>query len=264
MAKICKQCGREFENRSVRCPICRLDLVSSEVGNSGTARTQNQQVQQAQALQTRQMQVRQPQGRQMQVRQPQGRQEQVRQAQAGQESINKGEISAYAGGITRNIADNNEKKSVLTVRNVLRILSMVCLAMVFCPAFLVSCADERMEVSVMTAVSGVSAYGEEIVAPYPAMLICLAIPIIIFALLFVKRSAVRKNGILIAISGAADFIIWMLFKSAVQEAAEENYCSFETTGWYTLNMVVLALIVLLAVLVVVRRLRMDGNLADTG
>lgn len=35
MAKVCPECGREFENRSVRCPICKCDL--DEIG----ARKQN-------------------------------------------------------------------------------------------------------------------------------------------------------------------------------------------------------------------------------
>ena len=43
MAKICMKCGREFEDRSVRCPICKLDLASIERDNS----TERQRMQKA-------------------------------------------------------------------------------------------------------------------------------------------------------------------------------------------------------------------------
>ena len=47
MAKICMKCGREFEDRSVRCPICRLNLVSIENDNAEKARREQQRMQQA-------------------------------------------------------------------------------------------------------------------------------------------------------------------------------------------------------------------------
>ncbi len=61
MSKICPECGREFENRSVRCPICNCDLEEFIVrGQSGQRPTgQRPQAQQArgQNVQTRQPQA---------------------------------------------------------------------------------------------------------------------------------------------------------------------------------------------------------------
>lgn len=61
MAKVCKQCGREFEDRSVRCPICKLDLISTERDNSTERQRmqkarQDRQARYARGAQTQEMQ----------------------------------------------------------------------------------------------------------------------------------------------------------------------------------------------------------------
>ena len=38
MAKVCPKCGREFENSRIKCPICKIDLVSDGIDNSESAR----------------------------------------------------------------------------------------------------------------------------------------------------------------------------------------------------------------------------------
>mgnify|MGYP002513695579 CR=1 FL=1 len=82
-----------------------------------------------------------------------------------------------------------------TVRNVLRALCALCTVFVFCPAFLVSCSGQNIKVSVMTAVGGMSAYGEKVVDPHPIMLVCLLIPVVALVLLFVKK--LTDTGILV-------------------------------------------------------------------
>lgn len=56
MAKICEQCGREFENRSVRCPICKRDLVSLEDSNTETTRMEQERMQHARQARQERMQ----------------------------------------------------------------------------------------------------------------------------------------------------------------------------------------------------------------
>lgn len=112
----------------------------------------------------------------------------------------------------------------------------------------------------MTAVGGVSAYGEKIVGAHPIMLLCLAIPIVMLVFLFGKKYADKKSATIIAICGVIDLIIWIIFKSTVKKVAEENYCSFKKTGWYVLNIISLVLIILLTVLVAIRKLQMNTDL----
>lgn len=75
MAKICEQCGREFEDRSVRCPICKLDLVSIEGGSNRAEQQRMQKARQAR-------QARYAQG--MRDRQGRSAQERNTQTQGGQ------------------------------------------------------------------------------------------------------------------------------------------------------------------------------------
>ncbi len=159
----------------------------------------------------------------------------------------------------------NEKNFGFTMRNVLRVLAILCIIFVFCPSFLVSCSEESMyeesmSISVMTAVKGVSESGQQIVEPHPFMLVCLLLPIAILALLFIKKFADWKAAAIILGCSAVDLVIWSKFQSSVKEFAKENYCTVETTRWYVINKIVLILIILLAAIVVLSKMKMDADL----
>lgn len=151
-------------------------------------------------------------------------------------------------------------KPGITVKKVLRVLLLLCIVFTFCPSFLVSCSGQNVNVSVMTAVGGVSAYGEKIVDPYPIMLICLLIPVGMLVLLFVKKFADKKTAGIILGGAVVDFIIWFIFRSSVKRIAEENYCTFKTTVWFVFNIAALLLIIVLSALVVLRKMQMDSDI----
>ena len=75
--------------------------------------------------------------------------------------------------------EEKEKKPLITIKRIFRLLLLVCIAFVFCPMFMVSCSGQEIEVDVMTAVGGMSLYGEPVVKPHPVMLLLLLIPVII-------------------------------------------------------------------------------------
>ena len=91
----------------------------------------------------------------------------------------------------------NNRKIVITVKKVLKALSLICFVIVFCPTFLVSCSGQNMNVSVMTAIGGVSISGERVVAPHPIMLLCLIIPMAVFILLSIKKYTDKKMLLLL-------------------------------------------------------------------
>lgn len=155
---------------------------------------------------------------------------------------------------------NESKSSLFTVKNTLRVLSILCLVFVACPSFLVSCSGQDVKVSTMTAVEGMSAYGEQVVKPHPIMLICFVLPIIIFALLCAKKLADRKKSIAILASTVVEFVIWLIFRAEVKKAAEENYCTFKTTGWYVLNVIVMLVIIALIVSVIIGKITLETEL----
>lgn len=158
------------------------------------------------------------------------------------------------------LTNGNGRKSVFSVKRILKVLSLLCIIFVFCPSFLVSCSGQKVNVSVMTAVSGVSVYGEKVVDPYPIMLVCLLIPIVMLVLLFIKKFTDNKTALIISICSIVDFVIWLVFRVSVKKIAEENYCEFKTTVWFVINMIVLILVILLSALVVMKKMQMDTDL----
>lgn len=161
-----------------------------------------------------------------------------------------------------NQSNTDKSGSMFTVKNVMRVLSVLCIIFVFCPSFLVSCSGQNVNVSVMTAVGGVSVYGEKVVDPHPIMLICFLIPIAILVLLFIKKFTDNKTALIILICSAVDFIVWLIFRSSVKKIAEQNYCTFKTTAWYVFNIISLILIILLSVMVVIKKMEMDADLVS--
>ena len=157
------------------------------------------------------------------------------------------------------MAENNGK-SLFTARQIMRVLSFICIIVVFCPSFLVSCSGQSKGISVMTAVGGLSVYGESIAKPQPLMLICLLLPAVILALLFMKKLPEKQNALIIAICGISDFVIWMIFKSVVKKIAEDHYCEFKSTGWYLLNSLALFFLILFAILILLQKLEMDTDI----
>lgn len=157
------------------------------------------------------------------------------------------------------MAENNGK-SLFTARQIMRVLSFICIVVVFCPSFLVSCSGQSKGISVMTAVGGLSVYGESIAKPQPLMLICLLLPAVILALLFMKKLPEKQNALIIAICGISDFVIWMIFKSVVKKIAEDHYCEFKSTGWYLLNNLALFFLILFAILILLQKLEMDTDI----
>ena len=158
------------------------------------------------------------------------------------------------------VTNESEKKSIFTVKIILRALSVLCIIFVFCPSFLVSCSEKNINVNVMTAVGGLSVFGEKVVDPNPIMLICLLIPVAVLILLFVKKYTDKKKAGIIAVCTAADLVIWFIFRATVKKMAEEIFCLFRTTGWFVINVIVMILIILLSALVVLSKMEMDTDL----
>ena len=168
------------------------------------------------------------------------------------EGMNRKEEESY-------MAENNGK-SLVTARQIMRVLSFICIVVVFCPSFLVSCSGQSKGISVLTAAGGLSVYGETIAKPQPLMLVCLLLPAVILALLFMKKLPEKQNALIIAICGISDFVIWMIFKSVVKKIAEDHYCEFKSTGWYLLNNLALFFLILFAILILLQKLEMDTDI----
>lgn len=156
--------------------------------------------------------------------------------------------------------DNNNFK--LTVRNAIRILSVICVIITFCPTFLVSCSGQEVKISSMAAVSGLKSYGSTVGKGHPILLITLLLPVAIIIVLSMN-SIIEKNATIAALACAgADFGVWLIFRSAVKQAADENYCQFKSTGWFVLCIFSLIMIIIGSILVLKQKLEMETNIIE--
>jgi hypothetical protein len=159
--------------------------------------------------------------------------------------------------MNENIGGN---KSVFTVKNAMRFLTLLCIIFVFCPSFLVSCSNQTIDVSVITAVNGVEFYGEQVVEPQLFMIVCLLIPAVLLTLLFIKKfSDVKTSGIILGLI-VVDLLIWIAFRHSVKKIAFENYSDVETTGWYVLNIISILIITGLSALVTFQKTEMGTDI----
>ena len=154
------------------------------------------------------------------------------------------------------------KQGAFTVKNVLRVLALLVLIFAFCPAFLVSCSGQEVGVSTWTAVAG---YGDDyvgqVVDPHPFMVVLYILPIVILAVLFVKRFAGKTVAEVILGCSVADFILWLIFRGEVKIIASENYANFKVTAWFVLDIIALILMIIFSLLVIANVLQMEANLA---
>ena len=155
---------------------------------------------------------------------------------------------------------SSEKKTAFTVKRVLKVLWLLCIVFVFCPSFLVSCSGTTVNVNVLNTAIGISVYGGQATDPHPIILITLLIPIVMLIFLFKSKSVEHKISVTVLAGAAIDFVVWLLFRSEVKKVTSQNLCTFKTTPWYVINLLVLILIVVLGALVMKQKMQMESDL----
>lgn len=155
---------------------------------------------------------------------------------------------------------NQKTESIFKVKNVLRALAFLGIIFVFCPSFLVSCSGQDIKVSAMTAIQGMTIYGERIVDPYPIMLITLLAPAAILFLLFKARADEKKTAAMIFAGTAVNFILWLVFRWVVKRAAEESYFDYQATVWFMINIVGLIAILVISAMILAGKLHLEMEL----
>ena len=161
--------------------------------------------------------------------------------------------------------ENTPKMPAFSVKKLVRILSLALFALGFMPMCLVSCSGESREFGALDAIKGVSmnlyeGYDQELVKPQPLMLLVFLLPLLIFALTWLRQLPGRANAGIGIGAVVVDLIVWFRFRSAAEQLANENYCGFKTTGWYGLNLVVLVALLILLALVAANVRSMDAAL----
>lgn len=151
-------------------------------------------------------------------------------------------------------------KSLINVKNVLRVIALLVIIFFFCPAFLVSCSGQNMEISAAKTVTGITYHNQEVLESNIFMIVTILIPVAMLLVLVLKKFADALSTKIYAALAVVDIIIWIAFRAEVAKQAEENYCSFETTPWYVVNVICLVLGAILALLVVIKKLELESDL----
>jgi hypothetical protein len=165
---------------------------------------------------------------------------------------------------SNNLPNSNKGGIALNIKTVLRVLSLICIVCFFLPTFMVSCSGQSVNVSMLGLTKGIKYQGEQVADASPIMIIALLIPVIIFAVLMMAKMTEHKASIISLVLSAIDIVLWVATKAAVYDYADQNYCTAETTGWYTVNLIALIAIAVLALLVTINILHMESGHVVSG
>ena len=127
----------------------------------------------------------------------------------------------------------------ISKKMILRIISIVFVCFFFIPTMMVSCSSYglteddlmKVDVSAKTITFGTSVMGSKVDGA-GWTIVSLLIPIIVFAILFIKNKASIIIGTLLTVCNNA---LYVLYASSLKEKAAENYASFSCKpGFYIL------------------------------
>ncbi len=135
---------------------------------------------------------------------------------------------------------------------IVRIISVVFACFFFIPTMMVSCssyglADDdlmKVDVSAKTVTFGTSVMGSQVDGA-GWTIISLLIPIIVFAVLFIKHKASVIIGILLTI---CNNVLYVMYASSIKEKAAENYANFSYMPGFYILMVFFGVYYLLSLL----------------
>ena len=150
--------------------------------------------------------------------------------------------------------------AILTVRIIIKALSVLCIVFFFCPSFFVACSGQKMKISAVGTAVGMKV-GDQKFDAHPVLFILLLIPIAVLVIMFLK-AAIKERiaSILVPALLAVDFIVWMVFRGKVKDAAEQYYCDFGVTAWFVIDMILLFIMIGLALICAIGALNPDRDL----
>lgn len=148
-------------------------------------------------------------------------------------------------------------RSFVTVKNVLKVLSGLCILFYFIPVFFVSCAGQKIYVSGVKA-----SFGLGDLDAYPLTIFLLLFEIALLVMLFLKNIPVMTAKIANLGLSVCDFIGWIIFYFFVKDKAEGSGAGFGTTAAYPITIILLILELVITILVMLNVFQNETNLID--
>ena len=156
---------------------------------------------------------------------------------------------------------NQEKiKEQVTVRNIIRAISVILAVLFFVPSFMVSCSGQSVNITGITALTG-NVNSQNVTSPKPGAILILLIPAGIFAVWCLKSKLNAKYASIITLSAAGvDFILWLVFRGEVASVAQANYCQYKVLGGFVFSILFLLILIAIAICVLLGFLQTDISL----
>lgn len=148
----------------------------------------------------------------------------------------------------------------VSIRNLIRTISILLIALVFCPTFLASCSNYEVKISAIKVVTGIKVDGRETGAGNPFYIVMLLLPLVVFVILFIKSMDEKTSGIVIASCIGANLVAWFLLKGAIKDAAEVYYCEVKSTFWFFLCIILNLCVIILSFFVILRKLSLETTI----
>lgn len=158
---------------------------------------------------------------------------------------------------------DNSSGNMFTVKNIIRLLAILLEIICFLPTFVVSCGNRSENVNVVMGITGykdTSGMGMDTDGSL-WLLILIVIPVILFAIWFLNNVLTEKSMTIIAmVLTVSDLVLWNVFKSNVSTIASEMQCEFQTTTWFTLNLILLFILLVIFILLIAKKAILDRPL----
>ena len=155
----------------------------------------------------------------------------------------------------------------VSLNNFLKLLSIICFALVFTPSFLVSCSSQTYELGVKDVISGdcdqyIEAAGMTVTKGHPSLYLFYIIPVVVFGILFFKTMSEKLRAGIISGAIGVDLFVWYRYYSTAKTICSQYYCTFETTKWFTINIICLIIIFVIAILDLLNVLKLDASIIE--
>lgn len=149
----------------------------------------------------------------------------------------------------------------INAKNIIRALALLLICMFFVPTFLVSCSGQEVTLSAGKIMSGIEVRGEKVLQGHPVMIFYLLLPLSLFIIWCIRSGIQEKvQNIYTIVTSGIDIVIWFILSAKVEEEAEANYCAFDTTGWFWVNILLLILVLAFGVCLCSNTLKADTPL----
>lgn len=159
--------------------------------------------------------------------------------------------------------EKRDIKKQVSLKNLIRLVTLLVMVIFFMPTFLVSCSGQDIEVSAARTMTGYSYQGEKVIESHLICVVFILLPIIILGIWFLKGIVTEKIKALVTALGAlADIIMWIIFRSEIKKTAVQSGFSFSTTGWFAVNLILLIGLFAVGVGIYFNYISVNWNMSD--